>query len=77
VGHPKGGLTVTCACSKKAKGQYLWYKDEGSTPRVYNSEIEAKAKVLRKGGKYITYNPNVSIGTQIAAAETLARQQRG
>lgn len=69
---------MACACQKGGKkSQYLWYKDEASRPQVYNSEIEAKAKVLRKGGKYIPYISNVSISTQIAAAEALARQSQG
>lgn len=68
---------MACACQKGGKKQkYLWYKGEADRPQVYNSEIEAKAKVIRKGGKYIPYNANVPIGTQIAAAEALARQQR-
>ena len=58
-----------CACSKRTKPQrYLWYKDEAEEPKVY-SLIEAKAKVHRRGGRYIPYNPNVDIGVQIADAE--------
>ena len=61
---------MACACTKRKTQKYLWYKDEATEPVVYNSEIEAKAKVLRKGGKYTTYDPNVPIGTQIAVAES-------
>lgn len=63
---------MACACRGRAKKQFLWYDNvnaEGVEPVVYNSEIEAKAKIQRKGGKYIPYNPNVAIGVQIAAAE--------
>lgn len=64
---------MACACSKKRKReQYLWYSrenPEGVKPVVYNSDIEAKAKVLRKGGAFIVYNANESIGAQIAIAE--------
>lgn len=61
---------MACNCSKKNRASYLWYKGEADKPVVYRTEIEAKAKVTRKGGKYITYNPNLSIEAQIAAAET-------
>lgn len=65
-----------CACNKnRKKTQYLWYKD-GARSVVYNSEIEAKAKILRKGGAYIPYITGVAIDTQIAAAEALARQSQ-
>jgi len=67
---------MACACKGRKKTQYLWYSPEnpeGSKPQVYNSEIEAKAKVQRKGGVYIPYNPNMSIGAQIAAAEAAAK----
>lgn len=65
---------MACACNSRKKAQFLWYA-EGSEPIIYNSEIEAKAKVIRvgrktgEGGRYITYNKNVPIDTQIAAAE--------
>lgn len=63
---------MACACNKRNTKKFLWYKGEADDPVVYSSEIQAQAKVIRKGGKYITYNPNVSIGAQIAAAESRA-----
>lgn len=65
---------MACACKGRRKSQYLWYSrenPEGYKPVVYNSEIEAKAKVKRRGGTYIPYDSNVPIGTQIANAEAL------
>lgn len=61
---------MACACKGRSKQRFLWYKGEADKPVVYNSEIEAKAKVLRRGGKYIPYNSNLSIGAQIANAES-------
>lgn len=45
---------MACACSKRKRAKFLWTPPEDSTlePVTYNSEIEAKAKVLRKGGTY-------------------------
>lgn len=69
------GSEMACACTKRKKAQFLWYKGEVDKPVVYNSEIEAKAKVLRlrnktgDGGRYIPYDKNVPVGTQIAVAE--------
>lgn len=63
---------MACGCTKRKKTSYLWYSTEnpeGLKPTVYNSDIEAKAKVHRRGGTYIEYNPNVPIGVQVAAAE--------
>lgn len=62
-----------CACGGRKKARFLWYDPanaEGVEPVVYNSEVEAKAKVIRKKGKYIPYNPNLSIGAQINAAQS-------
>lgn len=45
---------MACACKGRSKTKYLWTPPAGSTlePVQYNSEIEAKAKVSRKGGSY-------------------------
>lgn len=50
---------MACACSKRNKTKFLWSPPEGSPlPAMeYNSEIEAKAKVLRKGGTYAPIRP--------------------
>lgn len=64
---------MACACRGRAKAKFLWYdptNPEGVEPVVYSSEIEAKAKTIRRPGtKYIPYNENLGIGVQIAAAE--------
>lgn len=73
---------MACGCTKRNKQQFLWYDQtnpEGVEPVVYTSEIEAKAKVLRVfrktqvQTKYIPYDPNMPIGTQIAVAEAAAK----
>lgn len=46
---------MACACKGRVTGQkYLWTPPAGSTlePMEYGTELEAKAKVLRKGGSY-------------------------
>lgn len=41
---------MACACRGRKKAKYEW--TDGMTTVIYNTEIEAKAKVLRKGGSY-------------------------
>lgn len=51
---------MACACKGRKKQQYVWTPPEGATdsageplePITYNTEIEAKAKMIRKGGSY-------------------------
>ena len=44
---------MACACSKsRLRQKFLWTSADGSSSVVYNSEVEAKAKVIRKGGSY-------------------------
>lgn len=47
---------MACGCRKTKNQKFLWTPPEGSNlPEVeYDSEITAKAKVLRKGGSYKT-----------------------
>jgi hypothetical protein len=60
---------MACACQgRQAKSKFMWFKDEGVTPIVYDTEIQAKAKVLRKGGTYVPYNPDIPLAPQLAAA---------
>lgn len=62
-----------CACNKRIKKQFIWYdpaNSEGVEPKIYDSEIEARARTIRKGGTYIPYNPNEPIGVQIQIAES-------
>jgi hypothetical protein len=47
---------MVCSCKKKSKQQFVWTAADGETTVTYNTEIEAKAKVLRRGG---TYAPKV------------------
>lgn len=50
---------MACACKGRSKTKYAWTPPEGSPlpPMIYNSEIEAKAKMLRKGGTYAPVRP--------------------
>lgn len=45
---------MACACKGRKKMRYAWTPPEGSAlePVTYDTEIEAKAKTLRKGGSY-------------------------
>jgi acetyl-CoA carboxylase beta subunit len=43
---------MACSCTQRKKKQYLWTSADGSETMTYNTEIEAKAKVLTKGGTY-------------------------
>lgn len=46
---------MACACNKRKKMKYVWtgLNSAGEVITMeYGSEIEAKAKVLRKGGSY-------------------------
>jgi len=48
---------MACACNSKkttaANTTYLWTAADGSSSKVYSSEIEAAAKVQRVGGSYV------------------------
>lgn len=50
---------MPCSCKNRKKTKYTWTPPEGSDlkPVTYNTEIEAKAKVLRKGGTYEPVEP--------------------
>lgn len=41
---------MACSCTKRKTAKFVW--TDGTDTVVYNTEIEAKAKVLRKGGTY-------------------------
>lgn len=47
---------MACGCKRKTSAQFVWTSDpdaEGKTEQVvYSTEIEARAKVIRKGGTY-------------------------
>lgn len=49
---------MPCGCKKNPSTQYVWVPEGSSAESddvvVYDSEIAAKAKVMRKGGQYIT-----------------------
>lgn len=40
-----------CACKGRSNATYIW--TDGTNKVVYKTEIEAKAKVLRRGGSYV------------------------
>lgn len=42
---------MACSCKGRKKTKYVWTDGKRSTV-TYNTEIEAKAKVLRRGGTY-------------------------
>lgn len=43
---------MACACKGKKKSTFTWVSADQTDTVVYQTEIEAKAKVLRKGGSY-------------------------
>lgn len=44
---------MACACTQKKTSAYKWTSADGSVAIEYDTEIQAKAKVLRKGGSYV------------------------
>lgn len=42
---------MACACKGRKKAIFVW--TDGKKTVTYGSEIEAKAKVIRKGGSYV------------------------
>ncbi len=44
---------MACACRGRNKNKFVWTSEDGKLQIVYGSELEAKAKVLRKGGSYV------------------------
>lgn len=45
---------MACSCKNRRKATYVWTSEDGTQTMTYTTEIEAKAKVLRKGGSYTT-----------------------
>lgn len=43
---------MACACKGRSKTKYIWTSADKTETMTYSTEIEAKAKVLRKGGSY-------------------------
>jgi len=41
---------MACSCTKRRGTKYRW--TDGTNVVIYDTEIQAKAKVLRKGGTY-------------------------
>lgn len=41
-----------CGCKKASTAQYVWTSADGTETMTYDSEIQARAKVMRKGGSY-------------------------
>lgn len=42
-----------CGRSKRRRVKYVWTSDDGETQLVYDTEVAARAKVIRKGGTYV------------------------
>lgn len=45
-----------CSCRGRSQVEYVWTSDDGAVKMTYDSEVQAKAKVLRKGGSYVEVN---------------------
>lgn len=43
---------MACSCRPQGKVQFKWTSEDGDKTTTYRTEIEAKAKVRRKGGSY-------------------------
>lgn len=43
---------MACACKKTPNRVYVWTSEDGTETQEYDSEIQAKAKKIRKGGSY-------------------------
>lgn len=43
---------MPCACKKGQNRTYVWTSLDGKSTQEYPTEVQAKAKVLRKGGTY-------------------------
>lgn len=44
---------MACSCRGRNNYTYVWTSADGQTTMTYESEIQAKAKVLRVGGTYV------------------------
>ena len=45
---------MACACKNRKKAKYLWTSATDPNDQVvYNTEVESRAKVLRRGGSYV------------------------
>lgn len=55
MGVPKcGGCAARRAAEAAGKVEYRWTSSDGGTTYVYAKEEVAKAKVMRKGGSYVS-----------------------
>lgn len=43
---------MACSCKNRRNVTYVWTSLDGTETMEYPSEIQAKAKMLRKGGSY-------------------------
>lgn len=43
---------MACACRKGVNRVYVWKSLDGTQTQEYPTEVQAKAKVIRKGGTY-------------------------
>lgn len=44
---------MPCGCSKRRRVKYVWTSEDGEMTVTYDTEVAAKAKVIRKGGTYV------------------------
>jgi len=44
---------MACSCRNRKKYKYVWSSEDGSSTMTYDTEIQAKAKVMRAGGSYV------------------------
>lgn len=42
---------MACGC-RRSKTKYVWTSDDGAQTTTYDSEVAARAKVIRRGGSY-------------------------
>lgn len=42
---------MACSCTQRSTAKWLWTGPDGTTI-LYDTEIQAKAKVIRSGGTY-------------------------
>lgn len=43
---------MACACKKNVNKIFVWTSLDGTQTQEYPTEVQAKAKVIRKGGSY-------------------------
>lgn len=44
---------MACSCRGRKDVKWVWTSEDGQTTMEYDREVQARAKVLRKGGSYV------------------------